>query len=105
VGDGAQPLGARALEDRGELRRRVAATIRSRKGRASRSVSMASAAERWRRKHRMSAAEIPVSRPASTAARCRPLTTVWIGTPRALWVWGSKKISARRTLSAAARLR
>jgi hypothetical protein len=58
---------------------------------------------RWRRKHRIRLALMPSLVRASSQARCRPLMTVSMGTPRAVWVCGSKKISACTTLSAAAR--
>jgi len=39
---------------------------------------------------------------ASRQARLKPSMTAAIGTPRAVWVWGSKNNSARTTWSAAA---
>ena len=51
------------------------------------------------------AAETPSSVRARSTARDSPATTVSKGTPRAVWVCGSKKISARTTLSALARSR
>ncbi len=75
--------------------------ILSRYGSASSSVAIASSSGRWRRKHMIRLALIG----PSWQARQMPLTTVSNGTPRAVWVCGSKKISAWRTLSACARAR
>ena len=55
----------------------------------------ASSSVRWRRKHRISGALMSRS-PRPPHARWRPLITVAMGTPRAVWVCGSKKISAWR---------
>ena len=73
-----------------------------RHGSASSSVAKASSSLRWRRKHRISFALTPSSACARCTAWFRPLMTVSKGTPRAVWVCGSKKISACTTLSAAA---
>jgi hypothetical protein len=64
----------------------------SRSGSACSSVAKASSSLRWRKKHRISEALTPSLVLASTQARCRPLTTVSIATPRAVWVCGSKNI-------------
>ncbi len=52
----------------------------------------------------MSAALTPSAR-ASSQARARPPTTVANAMPRAVWAWGSKKISARTTFCRAALVR
>ena len=77
----------------------------SRYGRAASSVSKAASSLRWRRKLRISTALMPQRASASLQARDRPWITEAMGTPRSVWVWGSKKISVRTTWSAAARAR
>ncbi|MCY1540833.1 hypothetical protein D9M68_764960 [compost metagenome] len=65
----------------------------SRYGRAASSVANASASLRWRRKHRIRAELMPSFACASAQARDSPWITVAMGTPRAVCVCGSKKIS------------
>ena len=57
---------------------------------------------RSRRKHTMRPADTPCLAVASAMAADRPETTSSSGTPRLVWAWGSKRISARTTWSSTA---
>ncbi len=74
----------------------------SRNGSSASKVAKASSSDRWRRKHGIRSQLTPSAR-ASASASPSPPITVSIATPRAVWVCGSKKISARITPSARAR--
>ena len=67
------------------------------------SVANAASSSRWRRKQRISLDDTFSVRCAASIAENRPFATVANGTPRSVCVCGSKKISAWRTPSAAAR--
>ena len=71
--------------------------MRERKGLASASVAKAASSLRWRRKLMMSRQLMPKAASPACNARSMPPSTVAKGTPRAVWVWGSKKISACTT--------
>jgi hypothetical protein len=77
----------------------------SRNARQAPSVASAASGPSSRRKHAIRSVEIPWSRAPSASAALSPPNTSSSGTPLAMCVCGSTKISARRTPAAAARLR
>ena len=110
-----EALGPGAVEHRTEVRRRVPGLRRvepdaRRCGPGTGAPPPASPSPRRRSGDGGSTGSAGASRRASSLAvgaapRVMPPITVSKGIPRSVWVWGSKKISAWRTPSAAARRR